>query len=338
MPNNSTSLSKLLEQQLGVMNASGYEETKFLTTGYPPLNKVLSGKYQGGVAESRLIEIAGGPSTGKTALATYIMAEAQRKGGVAIFMDHERSFDIRYGKRIGLSDESDVWVYQRPRTFEDSTDLASKMFPIIRENIGEEPPIVVVFDSLASMIPAKKMDTEAADFTMHDQLALSKLTSNSFASIAQHVAENNVTCIFINQLRQKIGVMYGPQTSTPGGNTPGFTYSQRIHLRSKTITLSGAGSDKSAPFGGQIVTCKIVKNKTWRPFLEAQWKFKFREDGSGFIDVYDGVIDELVTTGVLERAGAYIVWTDGKKYHKVSLLTKIYTEGLGEELLSLCKD
>lgn len=325
-----TSLADALSK-IGVTNAENAAPSLWLDTGYPPLNKRISGSYRKGLPLGRMVEIFGPPSAGKTVIATNVMISAQKAGGVPIFMDHERSFDSRLAEKIGLDTDPSKFVYQRPDTFEQSVDQVIKICTLIREgNFGvpEDAPIVVVFDSLASMIPQSKWDKSAADFNMNDNTALARATSAALPAFVQHCAHMNVLPIFLNQARTKIGVMFGDPTSTPGGASPEFYASIRLKLGGGTEKKDGAVVSKK-------IGCETVKNKVHRPFLKTTWDFIFQKDGSGKLDVIGGTIDELKEIGAIETAGAYIVWTDGKKYHKATLVKKIEDEGLKEELFAL---
>lgn len=318
----------------------------WLDTGYPPLNKAISGEYGKGMPTGCIIEMFGPPSSGKTAIATAVMAAAQRAGGVAMFQDHENSFDLTLAKGLGL-DPTKNWVYKQPTTFEQSTDMVTKLAKRLRnldENLmplrGPAPlpmskPIVVVFDSLASMVPKSKMfdskgDLKSAeDYSMHDNTALARATSGAFPTLAQVARKCNLCLIFLNQVRTKPGVAYGDPTTTPGGNAPEFYSSVRIGLTREMIR------DKDKNVIGQIINATIKKNKVSAPFKKTSWNFMFREDGTGYFDVTGSLVEMLADNGVLKRDGNGFIWTDGKKYMKPALKAKIETEGLESELMAL---
>ncbi|CDT53623.1 Protein RecA [Vibrio coralliirubri] len=309
------SLADALQSAIGG-NDEHQQVSVWLDTGFKPLNKAISSKYDGGAPCSRIIEIFGGESCGKTAIATQIMVSAQKAGGIACFMDHERSFDVRLAKKLGLETDPNRWVFKTPRTFEQSMDNAKKIAYAIRENkfIEKDAPIVIVFDSLAGMVPMQKLDKDAEDFNMNDNTALARCTSASFPALAQICEENNMLAIFLNQIREKIGVVYGDKTSSPGGNAPRFYASVRIKLTRSQIT----GSDKKEKIG-QRVTAECVKNKVSAPFKKVEWDFLYMPDGSGKFDVIGSSIDHLLEIGLLEQPSkGYILW-DGKKYRRNQL-------------------
>ena len=315
-------------KKIGVVNDEQSAPSMWLDSGYPPLNKILSGSYRKGFALGRMFEIFGPSSSGKTAIATAAMISAQRSGGVAIFMDHERSFDKRLAVKLGLDESPDKWIYLQPKTFEESVDRIVEIIQLIRGGdfgIPKDAPICVVMDSLHAMVPKSKWDKNAADYNMNDTGALARATSSAFPSLAQHVMESDVCLLMLNQLRMKIGVVFGNPETTPGGEAPKFYSSARLQI----------GGSKMKDDAGKVVTCKTVKNKLNRPFLSCSWDFVFQDDGSGKFDAIGGVIDELTSLGVLEKAGARITWTDGKTYYKSKLTEKIEAEGLQEELFSM---
>lgn len=294
----------------------------WLNTGHPLLNDALSGSYHGGFPVGRIVEMFGGSSTGKTAIASNVMTCAQRMGGVAGFFDHENSFDHHLAEQNGLN-TSDRWVFRTPDTFEQSIDLAVKTAGAIRSKklIDDKAPIVFVFDSLASMVPKSKFEKDAADYNMNDTTALARATSSAFPALAKFCEVNQFTAIFLNQVREKPGVVYGDNTTTPGGSAPEFYASVRVSL-----TRSQIKNAKTKEITGQTVKAHVKKNKVHRPFEKAEWDFVFREDGTGFFDPVGAVIDHLTDNEILKKGGAFIEW-DGKKLHKNDIIQRINESG-----------
>lgn len=320
-----------------------HQEVKiFLDTGYMPLNRDISGSYDGGMPVGRIVEMFGPPSSGKTAIATKVMIAAQQAGGVAAFMDHERSFDVGLAAGFGLDVTKGRWVFKTPETFQESVDYAKKLMQVIRtkELIDEDAPIVIVFDSLASMVPqsilvdSKGKERDAADRNMNDNTALARATSAYFPALAMLAEKYNALLLFLNQARTKIGVMYGDPTTTPGGVSPEFYSSVRIKL-GRTMLTSGQGKDRQTV--GQAIGSECVKNKVSRPFQKSKWNFMFREDGSGFFDVIGSTIEHAIDEGILKTSGPRVEWTDGKSYFKSQLAKRIEDEGLEEELFGLLR-
>lgn len=302
----------------------------WLDTGYPPLNKAVSGDYFGGLPCGRIIEIYGPESAGKTAVANQVMASAQRAGGVALFMDHERSFMKDIAEFNGLDVSRSKFSLQYPDSFEESVTKAIRFAKFVRENKVIEPtaPIVIVFDSLASMVPQSKLAKEVDEQGMNDSLALAKACSSVFPTLSLYAEKYELCAIFLNQTREKPGVVYGDNTTTPGGKAPKFYASVRIQLGRSMIKKDGE-------ILGQDISCNVIKNKVSRPFQKCQWQFLFNEDGTGSFDAIGGVVDELCSLGVLKKNGAYIEW-DGKKYNRGPLIKIIREEAaLREKLFAL---
>jgi recombination protein RecA len=332
-------IAKELEAAFG---ASDDESTvsSFLDSGYPELNFALSSNWKNGFPVGRLIEIAGPPSSGKTAIATAAMAAAQKQGGFAGFMDHERSFSLKLAPRLGLNVAPSRFMFKKPRTFEESITLCIRVAQHIRTKklIKPEAPICWVFDSLASMVPQSALidpktgkEKSAEDRNMNDNTALARATSAHLPAFMQHVEELGICAIFLNQVRTKIGVIYGDPRTTPGGEAPKFYASIRIMLGATKMTKKIAGANEAI---GSEVTASVIKNKVTRPFMAAKWRFIFEPDGTGKFDRVGSTIDFLLKEKKLEVAGAYIVWK-GTKYYAAALAARIEKEGEWEELLEL---
>lgn len=327
----SAALAAILEKASGG-NDSTVEVRSWLDTGFPPLNKAISGSYDGGMPVGRIIEMFGPESSGKTAIANQVMIAAQKAGGFAIFNDHERSFVQELSEKQGLQvGKGAPFLFKTPDTFEESVTNTIKIVQTVRDAkvIPVEAPIVVVFDSLASMIPKSKLAKDVDEQGMNDSLALAKATSAVFPTLSLFAEKLNMCILVLNQEREKPGVMFGDPRTTPGGKAPKFYSSVRIQL-GKSI-IKGTVKGKSRPVG-QVVTCKVIKNKVSRPFEEAKWKFMYLEDGSGHFDVVASMLDYLVEEGVLKQPGTNVEWIDGSKYSRKTLVKKIENEGLQKEL------
>jgi recombination protein RecA len=342
-----SSLDDIAKALAGVTGGNDEESTvsHFLSTGFEPLDYALSSRYiDGGLPDGRIIEIFGPPSSGKTAIFNEVMKDAQRKGGLAGFNDHERSFDQRQGASTGLSLHPGQFIYKKPRTFEESIDLAIETAMLVRAKglIPDTSPIAWGFDSLASMVPQSKLLVakpkkgendvrKITSYNMHDNYALGKATSAAFPAFAQMCEELNMTAVFLNQLKLKPGVTYGDPVTTPGGEAPKFFASIRIQLGAQKIKR-GEGDD--AVIVGQLVGCRVVKNKITRPFQKAKWRFMFNDDGTGSFDTVGSMIEFLDEQKLLEKAGNYIVW-EGKKLYASQLSEKIKAEGSYQKLRDL---
>ncbi len=320
---------------IGIKNDEESTVTQFLDSGFAPLNHGSNAKWDGGFPVGRMIEIAGPPSSGKTALATKAMAKAQQMGGIAGFMDHERSFSLLLAPNLGLDTTPGRFVFKKPRTFEESVELFSKVVVHVRKKklIASTAPICWVFDSLAAMVPqsvlfdSKGKERSMEDRNMNDNTALSRATSAYFPSLAMLAEENNVCVIFLNQIRTKIGVTFGDPRKTTGGDSPAFYFSQRLWLGATQIK-------KGTEVIGMEVSGKYMKNKIARPFQTAKWRFMFKADGTGFFDVQRSLIEFLLEEGCLPTVDATgkackpgFVFFDGKQIDRESLARQIEAEG-----------
>jgi protein RecA len=307
----------------------------FLNTGLPELNFALSSRFDGGLPVGRIVEISGPPSSGKTAIATAAMAHAQKSGGIAGFMDHERSFSTDLAPKLGLDTKPGKFVFKKPRTFEESITYCAQAASIVREKglIPDSAPICWVFDSMASMVPQSVLLNqktgalrEAADRNMNDNTALARATSAHMPAFAQLVEEFNVCAIFLNQIRMKIGVVYGDPRTTPGGDAPKFYASSRLMLSAQKISK---GTDTL----GSEVTAQVIKNKVARPFLKASWRFMFQPDGTGKFDVVHSTLEFLLREKALEGSAGRVKWKGGNDWIATTA-ARIEKNGEWEELLT----
>ena len=192
-------------------NADKSSVTEFIDTGYGPLNEIMSGRRDGGLPFGRLIEMFGESSTGKTALATQWMIQAQNMGGVAGFIDWERSFSEEMAVDMGLYTGAPYWMYKKPKTWEEGNMEALRYAKFVRDSklISPEAPILIVLDSIASAIPKSVSEKGIDEYTMNDTTALARVTSTTLKNVAQFVEEYNATFLYLNQMRLKPGIVYG---------------------------------------------------------------------------------------------------------------------------------
>lgn len=310
-----------------------------LDMGYPPLNKILGGTFSDGFLYGRIAEIYGPAASGKTVLATLAMIQAQRAGGIAVFVDWERAFSERFAEEIGLNTTFPHFHKITPDTFEAGLDKAFEFIEQIRKQkaIPESAPITLVGDSIAAAVPHSVMYDKngvfraTSDRNMNDNLALAKATSSHFPKVAQMVARFNVVCIFLNQQREKPGVSYGDPTYTPGGKAPEFFATTRLQVSSKKIMEEVAGGKE---FKGRLIEFKTTKSKSTRPFQTTEMRLTYDDEGRAKFDYTLGIIDTLVEAGKIAKDGKMLVW-DGKKYYASVLARKLDDEGKYPELLKL---
>ncbi|MEP7103984.1 MAG: recombinase RecA [Candidatus Dojkabacteria bacterium] len=237
----------------------------------------------GGVPKGRIIEIYGPESSGKTTLALSILAEAQKAGGIAAFIDAEHAFDSGYAKKLGI--KTDDLLVSQP-------DYGEQALEILETLLRSGAVDIIVVDSVAALTPKAEIDGEMGDSHMGLQ---ARLMSQALRKITGIASKTNTTIIFINQLRMKIGVMFGNPETTTGGNALKFYASIRMDIRSKEKIT------KDENIIGHVVRVKIVKNKVAPPFREAEFEIIHGEG----IDKVSSLLDAALKYNVIEKAGAW---------------------------------
>lgn len=318
-------LCSALDKAIG-KNDAVQSVKNFIDTGYPPLNKVISGRYDGGLPYGRIVEAYGPSSSGKTALATQWMVQAQKLGGVAIFIDWERSFDVELAKGFGLNDQRPYWIYAKPKTWEQGNIVAAQACQLIRKSgaIPAEAPILVVFDSVASAIPQSMSEKEIDEYTMNDTTALARVASTTLKSMAQHAETFNATFLYLNQIRTKPGVVYGDSTTTTGGSAMEFYATVRMSLSRKKIVEN---KDGGKTFVGQTIGVKCTKSKLTKPFQECSLDMVYDDNGVARFDAVGSTLGHLIDLGKVKTSGPRVVWTDEKNYWRKDLINKINSDG-----------
>jgi protein RecA len=336
-------LASQLEKELGKddvnMDIKGY-----LDTGYPPLNERLSGDPDLGLPYGRIVEIFGESGTGKTAFAVDMIIAAQKAGGCGGLFDHEHAFNINLAVGKGLNPAAPYFIHRKPETWEDSNSMAIRAARMIRESkvIPDSAPIVWVFDSVAAMVPqsmlydskGKRRDIDS--LTMNDTSALSRVSSTTLKIINAEMARLNVITIYLNQVRTKIGIVWGDPTTTPGGAAFEFYATTRLQLRRKLVK---EGEDKRVT--GQIVTFHTKKNRMERPFQDIDLLLTFPEDGGAYFDRETSLLGLLLEQGKLTvrnagSKGKLLVW-DGNEYPLKTFIDKVRADGLFPKMVELYK-
>jgi recombination protein RecA len=237
----------------------------------------------GGYPKGRVIEIYGPESSGKTTLALNAIAQSQKQGGIAAFIDAEHALDVTYARKLGV--RTDDLLISQPDTGEQALEVAETL---VRSGAVD----IVVVDSVAALVPKAEIEGEMGDSHMGLQ---ARLMSQALRKLTGTISKSLTTVVFINQIRMKIGVVYGNPETTTGGNALKFYASVRLDIRKQEAIKDGQ------EITGNRVRVKVVKNKVAPPFKQAEFDIMFNEG----ISKVGEIVDTGVTQGVIEKAGAW---------------------------------
>lgn len=295
---------KAIQKDFGEGSAFILGENNLVDCEFIPIDSMkLSRIMGGGIPRGKIIEIFGWESSGKTTISSYMIGQAQKAGFNCAFIDAEHAYAPNYAKKVGVDVNS--LIFTQPDSGEQALSICEKMIDSV-PNLG-----IIVIDSVASLTPQSEIDGDMGDAHMGLQ---ARLLSQAMRKLTAKLEKKKVTLIMINQIRLKIGVMYGNPETTSGGNALKFYSSIRLNVRKKEDIIDGKN------LKGIRIKVKAVKNKLATPMREDTLDLYF---ASGF-DVLGEVIDFAIHYGIIEKGGAWYTLPNGERFHGKNQVDEYY--------------
>ncbi len=320
---NSEVLSRL--KNAGLLSEQ-VEDLGFVSTGSYALNKIISGEYGKGIPIGMITQFHGEASTAKTVFATHILKEAQAKGYYTMLVDSENAYNSRFAEHLGIDPQK--LIYAAPETLEDCFQVIEDTIKAIRET-DTETPIVVAYDSIAVSPSKAEYEAESYEGNNMQGAVRAKATGNCLKKINPLMRKYKVALVVINQIRNKVGVMYGnPETMAAGGKS--LEYYLGVNLKTLSNKTSDLLKDDHKRVIGIQGTVRNTKNKVSIPFRETEFKLIYNEG----LDAYSGMLEQLVADDIIKKAGAWYTFEENK-FQKKTFYEEFLTDtfkGLREKL------
>lgn len=303
--------------ELAVAGRGGVQPVEVISTGSIALDMALG---VGGLPRRRVVEVFGPEGGGKTTLALHVIAEAQRNGGVAAFIDAECALDLSYAQRIGV--DADATLYSQPDCGEDA-------FAAIEKLLENEQIDVIVVDSVPALLPKAVLEKDMGDAIVG---ANARLMSQCLPRVVASLGRSRATLLFINQLREKIGVMYGNPETTPGGRALPYYATVRVEVRPSAQSLDDRAERKAGTASGLAIRATVRKNKVAPPLRQAELRIRF---GEGF-DRTEDLIEAALRRDIIVLSGSWYRMHDENIAQGRAALYKLVAEN--EELSRLISE